>query len=176
MKRKFIRLHYVFGALVLLTGQQATAQNKARAAYSAANKTVKVYVTAKGTDDRMKQTETLTFKSSPQPVETEVAVFVDPSKTFQTMLGIGGALTDASAEIFYKLPKDKQKELLTAYYDKNLGIGYTLGRTSIQSSDFSSESYSYVSDSDPSLKTFSIKHDEKYRIPFIKEVMTAAGG
>jgi glucosylceramidase len=37
-----------------------------------------------------------------------------PSKKFQTMLGIGGALTDAVAETFYKLPKEKQKELLGA--------------------------------------------------------------
>lgn len=92
------------------------------------------------------------------------------------MLGIGGALTDASAETFYKLPKDKQKEFLTAYYSKDKGIGYTLGRTHIQSCDFSSGSYSYVKDNDVSLKTFDISHDKKYRIPFIKEVTAAAGG
>jgi hypothetical protein len=38
------------------------------------------------------------------------------------MLGIGGALTDAVAETFYKLPKDKQKEFLTAYYDKTRAL------------------------------------------------------
>src|ERR1700712_701658 len=78
--------------------------------FSAKNKTVKVYVTEKGTDNRIAKTETLHFEDKPQPVETEVAVFVDPSKKFQTMVGIGGALTDASAETFYKLPKEKQKE------------------------------------------------------------------
>jgi glucosylceramidase len=118
----------------------------------------------------------LHFEDKPQPVETEVAVFVDPAKKFQTMVGIGGALTDASAETFYKLPKDKQKEFLTAYYDKTKGIGYTFGRTNIQSCDFSSDSYSYVKDGDASLKTFDISHDKKYRIPFIKEVIGAAGG
>lgn len=160
--------------ITLTAAPLAWAQKKAP--YSAANKTVKVYLTAQNTEYRMKQTETLHFVDKPQPVETEVSVFVDPSKTFQTMLGIGGALTDASAEIFYKLPKDKQKELLTAYYDKNLGIGYTLARTSIQSSDFSSDSYTYIKDNDASLKTFDVSHDKKYRIPFIKEAMAAAGG
>ena len=92
------------------------------------------------------------------------------------MLGIGGALTDASAETFYKLPKDKQKELLTEYYDKVAGIGYTMGRTHIQSCDFSSDSYGYVKDGDVSLKSFDISHDLKYRIPFIKAAMAAAGG
>ena len=92
------------------------------------------------------------------------------------MIGIGGALTDASAEVYAKLSKEKQKELLTAYYDKDKGIAYTLGRTNIQSCDFSSDSYSYVKPNDVDLKTFDISHDEKYRIPFIKDVLAAAGG
>jgi glucosylceramidase len=174
MKRRSFKLSIGFVLTALVTVNLANAQ-KAQS-YSVANKSVKVYVTAKATGDRLKQTATLTFTSSPQPVETEVAIFVDPSKTFQTMLGIGGALTDAAAEIFYKLPKDKQKEFLTAYFDKDKGIGYTLGRTSIQSSDFSSESYSYVKNNDANLKSFDVSHDKKYRIPFIKEVTAAAGG
>jgi len=175
MKRELIKLPFIFALVTLLTVNLAYAQKKAP--YSAKNKTVTVYLTAENTEFRLtKQAEILHFTDKPQPVETEVAVFVDPSKTFQTMLGIGGALTDASAETFYKLPKDKQKELLTAYYDKDKGIGYTLGRTNIQSCDFSSSSYSYVKDGDASLKSFDIGHDTKYRIPFIKEVTAAAGG
>jgi glucosylceramidase len=149
---------------------------KPKMLYSANNKTVKVYVTEKGSDKRLAPAGTLTFTDSPQPPETETLVFVDPTKTFQTMLGIGGALTDAVAETFYKLPKEKQKEFLAAYYDKNIGIGYTLARTNIQSCDFSSGSYSYVSNSDKALGTFDISHDKKYRIPFIKEATKAAGG
>lgn len=170
MKRKFTAL-LAFAATGVLAVNAQQAQQ-----YSAKNKTVKVYVTEKGSDNRITATETLHFEDKPQPVETEVAVFVDPAKKFQTMVGIGGALTDASAETFYKLPKDKQKELLTAYYDKSKGIGYTFGRTNIQSCDFSSDSYSYVKDGDAALKTFDISHDKKYRIPFIKEVIGAAGG
>jgi glucosylceramidase len=149
---------------------------KPKMLYSANNKTVKVYVTEKGSDKRLAPAGTLTFTDSPQPPETETLVFVDPAKTFQTMLGIGGALTDAVAETFYKLPKDKQKEFLAAYYDKNIGIGYTLARTNIQSCDFSSGSYSYVSDNNKDLRSFDISHDKKYRIPFIKEATKAAGG
>jgi len=174
MKRKILTGRFIFAAAILLTANLANAQNTTP--YSVKNRTVKVYVTAKNTNDRITQTETLHFTDKPQPVETEVAVFVDPSKTFQTMLGIGAALTDASAETFYKLPKDKQKEFMTAYFDKDKGIGYTLARTNIQSCDFSSESYSYVKDNDKALKTFDVSHDKKYRIPFIKEAMAAAGG
>ena len=66
---------------------------------------------------------------------------------------LAAALTDASAETFYKLPKDKQQELLIAYFDKEKGIGYTLARTHIQSCDFlQSETYSYVKDNDRRVK------------------------
>ncbi|MDB5142928.1 MAG: glycosyl hydrolase [Mucilaginibacter sp.] len=175
MKKQFKASCFTFLTASLLVAGAANAQ-KATPVYSAKNKSVKVYETEKGTEKRIAPTGTLHFEAKAQPVETEFAVFVDPSKSFQTMLGIGGALTDASAETFYKLPKDKQKEFLTAYYDKTKGIGYTLGRTNIQSCDFSSDSYSYISEGDASLKTFNINHDKKYRIPFIKEVTAAAGG
>jgi len=174
MKRPIKAACFVLIAAALISTGSVSAQQKTP--FSLKNKSVKVYVTEKGTDSRMAAAGTLHFDAKPQPVETEVVVFVDPSKTFQTMLGIGGALTDASAETFYKLPKDKQKEILTAYYDKTKGIGYTFGRTNIQSCDFSSDIYSYVKDGDKDLKTFDISHDKKYRIPFIKEVIAAAGG
>ena len=102
--------------------------------------------------------------------------FRSTAKAFQTLVGIGGALTDAVAEVFAKLPQDRQRELLRAYYDPEQGIGYTLARTSIHSCDFSSESYTYVADGDRELKTFSVAHDRKFRIPLIKEAMAAAGG
>lgn len=151
------------------------AQNKKMVSTASAEREVIVYTTAENTNYRLTKTGTLRLSTKTQPDE-DVSVFVDPSQTFQSMIGIGGALTDASAETFYKLPKDRQKELLTAYYDKDKGIGYTLARTSIQSCDFSSEIYSYVKEDDKELKTFDISHDKKYRIPFIKEVMAATGG
>ena len=169
---KFYSGVFTLSCLVLF----ATVAEAQSPVFSVTNKTVKVYTTAKGTDYRLSQTETLKFADKAQPLETEICVFVDPAKTFQTMLGIGSALTDASAETFYKLPKAAQKEFLTAFYDKEKGIGYTLARTNIQSCDFSSDSYSYVADKDVSLKTFSISHDLKYRVPFIKEAIAAAGG
>ncbi len=144
--------------------------------YQTAGKKIVVYTTAENTSYRISATDTVQFKKMGQPFETQICVFVDPSQSFQTVLGIGGALTDASAETFYKLPEDKQKELLIAYYDPQKGIGYTLARTNIQSCDFSSGSYSYVKEGDKNLKTFNVDHDKKYRIPFIKKAIAAAGG
>jgi glucosylceramidase len=143
----------------------------------AQNGPVTVYTTAENTDFRLTKTsDSSKFYPVGQPPETQVCIIVDPTHHFQTLLGIGGALTDASAETFAKLPVTAQKQVLTAYYDTVNGIGYTLGRTNIQSSDFSSSSYTYVSDEDKDLKSFSIDHDRKYRIPFIHQVIAAAGG
>ncbi|HVU56405.1 MAG TPA: glycoside hydrolase family 30 protein [Puia sp.] len=138
--------------------------------------TATVYTTADKSQLRLTQGGKLSFMDSRQPLETEPFILVDPNAAFQTIIGIGGALTDASAETFAKIPKAQQEELLRAYYDPQSGIGYTLARTNIQSCDFSSGSYSYVKDNDKDLTSFSVAHDEQYRIPFIKQAIASAGG
>src|SRR3970282_2775241 len=144
--------------------------------FSTKNKKITVSTTADSTKLILTQTDVLTFVPSKQPLEMEVSVFVEPTKTFQKFLGIGGAITDASAEVFAKLSKDKQKEFMNAYYDKEKGIGYSLLRTTIHSSDFASGSYTYIKEGDKDLKTFNIDHDRQYRIPMIKEAIKTAGG
>ncbi len=155
--------------------QTATATSK-KDAFSTDNKKVLVYTTADSTELRLSATDTVSFTAMPQPLETQICIFVDPGKTYQSYMGVGAALTDASAETFYKLPKDKQQELLQAYFDKEKGIGYTIARTNINSCDFSSGSYTYVDSNDKELKSFNIEPDRKFKIPFIKESIKAAGG
>jgi len=161
---------------VRASAAQARRPSVASKPFSTEGRRVVVYTTAEKTDYRLSATDTLTFKHLGQPLETQVCVFVDPSKTYQTLLGIGGALTDASAETFAKLPKDKQQEILDAYFDAQKGIGYTFARTNIHSCDFSSSSYTYVAEGDKDLKSFSVEHDRAFRIPFIKRAAATAGG
>ena len=144
--------------------------------FTTTNKKITVYTTAEKSNLKLTATHNLVFSASKQPLETETSIFVEPSKKFQNFIGIGGAITDASAEVFAKLSKEKQTEFLNAYYDKQKGIGYSLLRTTIQSSDFSSESYSYIKEGDKDLKTFSIDHDRQFRIPLIKQAIQTAGG
>ena len=150
-----------------------TAQQKP---FSVTNKKLFVYTTADSGSLRLTPTDTLSFTTLGQPKETQICVFVDPSKTFQSFMGIGGAFTDASAETFAKLPANKQQEFLQAYYDPKNGIGYSFARTTIHSCDFSSGSYTYIKDGDKELKTFNIDHDRQFRIPLIKKAIAAAGG
>lgn len=144
--------------------------------FSTEGKTVFAYTTADSSLLRLTPTDSVGFKEMNQPLETQICVFVNPEKTFQTYFGIGAALTDASAETYAKLPKEKQQEILKAYFDKKEGIGYTVARTNINSCDFSSNSYTYVAENDKDLKTFDIAPDKKFKIPFIKAATAAAGG
>jgi glucosylceramidase len=141
-----------------------------------AQQQVAVYQTAEASTHRLTRIADAQLGPGGRLTESENYVFVDPTKTFQTVLGIGGALTDAAAETYYQLPESKRRELIKAYFDPRDGIGYTFGRTHINSCDFSSESYCYVRDGDTALTTFSVAHDLKYRIPFIREAIAAAGG
>jgi len=166
-------------ALILLVATSSFSQAKSKIQsrpFSVIGKTVLVYTSADSTNLRLTNTDNLKFSEFKQPLETQTCIFVNPDKTFQTFLGIGGAITDASAEVFAKLPKDKQQELLNAYYGKDKGIGYSLIRTTIHSSDFSSGSYTYVTEGDKELKSFSIDHDRNFKIPLIKKAIEAAKG
>lgn len=137
-------------------------------------KTAKVIVTNSATKEKLAEKGQVQFEKLPQPKEVDACIFVDPDYKYQKLIGIGGAITDAAAETLYKLPKEKQKEILEAYYGKN-GIGYSVVRTNMNSCDFSSDSYTYVKDNDTSLKSFSVAHDEKFKIPMIKEAQKLIG-
>ncbi len=133
-------------------------------------------MTSMGDGSRLRQMEELQVEDFDQPDEHFPTLILDAGKRFQFIEGFGGALTDASAETFYKLPEDKQDEFITAYFDAKNGIGYSMGRTHIHSCDFSSESYAYSEvNGDIELAHFSIAHDEAYKIPFIKLALKTAG-
>ncbi len=152
----------------------AASANK-NASFSTEGKKVIVYTTADSTNYRLTATDTLSFSAFGQPLETQPGVFVDPGYRFQSFRGIGGAFTDAAAETFARLPAAKQSEFMKACFDSVSGIGYTWGRTNINSCDFSSDMYTYVEDGDKELATFSIAHDEKFKIPMIKMAAQTAG-
>ena len=164
-------------ALTFLSCDQIEkAPNNTKPLYSTKGKKVTVYTTASETDLRLSLTNTTSFERATQAREDEVSIFVNPNKTFQNFIGIGAAITDASAEVFATLSKEKQEHFLKSYFHAEEGIGYSLLRTTIHSADFGRGSYTYITDEDKELKTFSIEHDKKERIPMIKRATEAAGG
>jgi len=133
-----------------------------------------IYETARGTDLRLSKLGEYAFINKNQAREWEKSIFVNPNKQYQSFLGIGGAITDASAEVFTQLSASNQREFLDAYFGEG-GINYNIIRTSIHSSDFGSGSHTYIEEGDKELSTFSIKKDKEFRIPMIKQALGLIG-
>ncbi len=77
------------------------------------NNKIKVYTTAENTNLKLSLSNDLISKNNTQQQKTSiVSILVNTDKTDQTFLGIGGAITDASAEVFAKLSPKKQQEFL----------------------------------------------------------------
>eukprot|EP00928_Gymnodinium_smaydae_P020099 TRINITY_DN17760_c0_g1_i1.p1 TRINITY_DN17760_c0_g1~~TRINITY_DN17760_c0_g1_i1.p1 ORF type:complete len:587 (-),score=64.89 TRINITY_DN17760_c0_g1_i1:200-1723(-) len=96
---------------------------------------------------------------------------IDTSAVDQVILGFGGAFTETAATVFYGLSRAQQDEIVNLYFGGE-GLGYTMGRTHINSCDFSLTSYSFddVPD-DTELKHFDdrLQRDvDSGLIPFIE--------
>ena len=98
-----------------------------------------------------------------------LAISEEPITGFQ---GFGVAITGASCHELSLMDPEARKELLNKVYSKD-GIGLSVGRLSIGSSDYSAELYSYDDvPFDTELRHFSIERDQKYIIPMIKEILS----
>ncbi len=92
-----------------------------------------------------------------------------PKTEYHTFYGFGGAFTETAAISWSNMTEERKKELIRAYFDPNEGIGYTVGRISINSCDFSADYYTYTEEGDTTLETFDISHDTKTIIPMLRE-------
>ena len=109
-------------------------------------------------------------QNHPGDIEARI-VNLHPDVEYQTYGGMGGAFTDAAAHAWLAMPKEKQEELIRAYFDQENGIHYTFGRLSIASCDFSTEDYTYVEEGDETLASFDIAHDKLAVFPMVKAAM-----
>lgn len=96
-----------------------------------------------------------------------IHVQIDTEEKYQTLIGIGGSFTEASAYLLNQLGEENRKKVLEAYFGEN-GANYTLTRTHIASCDFSLSNYTYAKvENDLELKHFSIDDDRTDLIPMI---------
>jgi glucosylceramidase len=91
------------------------------------------------------------------PIQT---ITIDSKVEKQTMIGFGGAFTEASAYNLSRINPELREKAIKAYFDPNEGIGYNMGRVSIHGCDFSLGSYLYIDDYDDTLDSFSIQRDK----------------
>ncbi|HEQ72360.1 MAG TPA: glucosylceramidase, partial [Spirochaetia bacterium] len=132
------------------------------------------FLTARDSGERLTPLPLVSFSTAPAASPRNVRV--DPDTRYQTMIGFGGAFTEAAAVTLATLPPDAQDEIIRTYFDPVRGHGYSVCRTHINSCDFSLKNYAYdETPGDEALEDFSIDHDKETLIPLIKKAFRAAG-
>ena len=130
-----------------------------------------VYLTSKESKARIKKVPESELLHDSKTESRSIKV--DKNLTRQSILGFGGAFTEASASIYDQLETDKKNEIIQAYFGDS-GNQYNMGRTHINSCDFSLGNYALCEQEDRKLTDFSIERDKKMLIPFIKEALNKA--
>jgi glucosylceramidase len=106
--------------------------------------------------------------------DAEASITLNPEETFQTITGIGGSFTEASAHLLNQLGEENRRKIIEAYFGDD-GAKYSLTRTHINSCDFSLSNYSYAPvEGDTELENFSVEEDREDLIPMIKDAMTVS--
>ena len=98
-------------------------------------------------------------------IDNDNCIIINNELKKQEWLGVGSALTEASAYNFSLLSNSAKEKFLTDYFSEK-GLDFNFGRISIGSNDFSLKSFDYSSSLD--LIDFNISDDFKYTLPFIK--------
>jgi glucosylceramidase len=109
-----------------------------------------------------------------QPARGTATVRVDESRQFQDVLGFGAAFTDASCFLLSKMPADRRASLLSEFFSPS-GLHFSVCRTCIGASDYSTKAYTYDDSQtpDPELKAFTIDHDREYILPTLRAARVA---
>ncbi|KAE9551949.1 hypothetical protein FO519_004850 [Halicephalobus sp. NKZ332] len=126
---------------------------------------------------RFDRTDSQFGTSFPQSKNKVISITLDDSNTYQTIIGFGGAFTDATGYNFVKLSNATQDQLIEAYWGPK-GISYTVGRVPVASCDFSTREYSYCdTDGDFNMTSWALaQEDFDYKIPLIKQAQQRSGG
>lgn len=106
----------------------------------------------------------------------QLTITVDERIRYQPIEGFGASLTDSSAWLLQdRLTDAQRKDALEKLFSPKNGIGLSLLRQPMGASDFALEDYSYddlpPGATDPELNSFTIKQDQRYIIPVLKEAL-----
>ncbi|CAB3410096.1 unnamed protein product [Caenorhabditis bovis] len=129
-----------------------------------------VYTSSK-TGKRLKRSEHEAKKTT----HAKVKLTFNASEQFQTIMGFGGAFTDAVGINLENIGSNMADQIINQYYGEE-GLGYVYGRVPMASCDFSVREYSYDdTDLDFELTNFKLAdEDVKYKIPYIKKARAAS--
>ena len=99
-------------------------------------------------------------------------VSVYPDATCQTIEGFGGAFNEKGWQALSVLDERQRREVMRRLFDPVEGLGFSVCRVPIGSSDFALDRYTLNETAgDFEMKHFSIDRDRRHLIPYIKEAM-----
>jgi len=126
------------------------------------------------TDETRRAQRTVSVAWKPALIaSTPADITLDPNRKFQEILGFGAAFTDAACYTFNRLDPAAREKLFHELFHPT-EMGFSVCRTCIGSSDYSTKVYSYdEGDPDPDLTRFSIDHDREYILPMLREARKA---
>jgi len=95
---------------------------------------------------------------------------VSPVNTLQTVNGFGGCFNELGYTSLQLLSSADRQAIMKELFAPGVGANFTICRMPVGANDFSLNWYSYdETDGDFQLKDFSIAHDMKTLVPFIKD-------
>jgi len=106
-----------------------------------------------------------------------LVIDVDPSVAFQSVAGVGAAITDASAWVLrHRMNASQREALLQELYGRDAGgLGLNFGRLTIGASDFSLSHYTYddlpAGQTDAALAHFSIDPARADLLPVVQRAL-----
>ena len=123
-----------------------------------------------------KYTEQKIIRADESLLNTEMnLVSVYPQVRCQQIRGFGGAFTDAAGYVYSLMDEQDRADVIRTYFDPS-EMGYTWGRTSIDSCDFSTEMYAADNDpEDTALEHMDYTRGEQYMLPMLQDAEKAAG-
>ena len=137
-----------------------------------------LYETVKTSDERLARRTNpvfvpLTDKDRGQCwLDDMIYVDDDPEARFQTFLGIGGAMTDATAWTLMQMDEAMRARVLKELFAPCPKGGISILRVPMNSCDFSRRIYSCCdTPNDYELKTFNIDYDRECMIPMLKAAL-----
>jgi glucosylceramidase len=130
-----------------------------------------VWITTANGADKLSDLGTVDFSTAPSTAPT---VVVDPTLTYQTMQGFGGAITDSSATVLYTLPAAQRAQVMASLFSPTTGDGLDYLRQPIGGSDMvATAPYTYddlpAGQTDYDLRHFSVAHDQAQILPLLRE-------
>jgi glucosylceramidase len=102
-------------------------------------------------------------------------ITIDAAVRYQRIAGFGGAFNERGWVALQSLPAQTRRSVLRALFDPRSGAGFSLARTPIGASDYALNAYSLdPHPGDVQMRHFSIAHDRRYLLPYIKSALRIA--